>query len=143
MMICQRLACVALSTSSSVMTSHEMQLSMLSRNHCWVVLKIAAFAFMSVLVRRQSSLTVCIFIPRGNTVAAEEYSCSILFLKEAGSALSTLMCSAFTLLCLLHLVLLLHHQWPCILMLHVPQWSPRSGSLMLLYQICLPRKVNI
>jgi len=136
MMICQRLACVALSTNSSVATSHEIQLSILLRNHCWVVCKLAVFAFVSALASRHSSLTILILMPKEKTVAAKEYRHSILFLDDAGSASE----APLPFLCLLHLISLLHHQLPCILMLHAPQWYPKSGSLVLLYQICLPKK---
>jgi len=60
-------------------------------------LQACSFAFALALVRRCSSLTICIFIRRGNTVTAKEYRHLIQFLEEAGSALSTSMCSAFTL----------------------------------------------
>jgi len=103
---CQRFAFVALSAKASVAISHDMQLSMFTRNYCWVVLGLASFALASALVSSRSSCTSLILIPSGKTIATEEYNHSSLLQDDAGLALSTSMCWAFTLVLLLasHLI---------------------------------------
>jgi len=85
-----------LSTRSNIATSHNMQLSILSKNLCCVVQRLAAFALASAFVSNHSSWTSLILMPSGKVVAAEEYSLSSLFCDVAGLALSTSMWIAFT-----------------------------------------------
>jgi len=121
MISCQRLAFVALSARPSVAISHNMQLSMLTRNLCWVVWRLAALALALALVNNHNSLTNCILILSGKTIATEEYSHSSLFCDVARLALSTSMCRALTLV----LLLVSHLTTPSLIALyHTATWTP-------------------
>jgi len=95
---CQKLAPNVLSGRSSVVSSHEMHVSIFCMNFCWFIWRLATLALAWVLVRSCWSLTnLSIFIPRGKVVALEEDS----FISQGSLfQLANLICRALGLILL-------------------------------------------